>query len=699
MIRQYLNILLQTILLWTISTCAFSQSAPDSVASSPLSDSLRHVVIDRIYHFRESLGTLPDSIESNAYMRYNVNVRRRNPAMFFVPNMDTFISGKHHLVGESINKITFFEGDDTSSDVIVNCHTLSKAGARNIPAMMDIMAPYIYNPTIFKSFIFSPFHRSNRRFYRYHMTEADSGLVEMEFIPKVKNPHLIRGTARVNPENGQVMQTQFRCEYRMYRLSFNIRMNDGLAAMSDTAGQAAAPLLPKELDVESKMRFLWNRVYTNYQSVYEVDFPLPDTLHDYQDRALMEQLRPYPLTDYEQGLYDRYDRTHSPEALDSAYQKEHTGLTLKRLWKDYGQQLFKTQSTGVGDAEFKLMPVIDPMSLFYSATKGFIYKIRTKAVINLSETSALTFAPAGSYNFRRKRCYFELPLTWEFNPAHNAHLRINMFNTNPITNTGIQYELKHINKNTDVDFDSLDLTYFRNLHMIADFQYSFNSRSTMSVGASFYRRSPVRKVNDDGTRNRTNFTFAPFVEWSQLLWRGGPVFTANYEQGIMNIMGGDNSYGKMELDCSWKIPMRYMRTLSLRLGSGDYFFNNRNQFLDFNKFRDNNNLPERWNDSWTGDFQLIDRRWYNASDYYIRSNITYESPLLALSWLPRVGSHIRMERFYINNLWVEKFHPYSEFGYGFATKAFSFAAYISTINLKYNHIGCKFALELWSNHY
>lgn len=142
-----------------------------------------------------------------------------------------------------------------------------------------------------------------------------------------------------------------------------------------------------------------------------------------------------------------------------------------------------------------------------------------------------------------------------------------------------------------------------------------------------------------------------------------------------------------------------MRTLSLRLGSGDYFFNNRNQFLDFNKFRDNNNLPERWNDSWTGDFQLIDRRWYNASDYYIRSNITYESPLLALSWLPWVGSHIRMERFYINNLWVEKFHPYSEFGYGFATKAFSFAAYISTINLKYNHIGCKFALELWSNHY
>ncbi len=697
MTMKRLNFLLQTILMWMVGICAFAQSIPDSVPVQHVSDSLRHIIIGRIYHFRESLGTLPDSIASNAYMRYNVNVRRRNPAMFFVPNMDTFISGKHHLVGESINKITFYEGDDTNSDVIVNCHTLSKVGAKNIPAMMDIMAPYIYNPTIFKSFIFSPFHRSNRHFYRYQIT-SDSSQFTLHFKPKVRNPHLIQGSAVVNPDNGQIIQTQFKCEYRMYRLAFDIKMNDGDILMADSAGQTAFPLLPKELNVESKMRFLWNRIYTNYRSIYELDFSLPDTLHDYQDRTLMSQLRPYPLSEYEQGLYRRYDQDHTAVALDSAYQSEHTGITLKRLWKEYGQQLFKTHTTDLGEAEFKLMPIIDPLSLFYSATKGFIYKIRTKAVVNLSEKSALTFAPAGAYNFRRKRCYFELPLSWEFNPAHDAHLRVNMYNTDPISNTGIQYELKHINKNTDVDFDSLNLTYYRNLHMIADFQYAFSSYSVMNIGVSFYRRSPVRKVNADGTTNRTNFTFAPFVEWSQLLWKNGPTFTANYEQGVMNIMGGDNSYGKLELDWSWKIPLPQLRTLSLRLGSGDYFFNNRNQFLDYNKFRDNN-LPERWNDSWTGDFQLIDRRWYNASDYYIRNNITYESPLLALSWLPWVGQHIRMERFYINNLWVEKFHPYTEFGYGFATKAFSFAAYVSTINWKYNHIGCKFALELWSNHY
>ena len=138
--------------------------------------------------------------------------------------------------------------------------------------------------------------------------------------------------------------------------------------------------------------------------------------------------------------------------------------------------------------------------------------------------------------------------------------------------------------------------------------------------------------------------------------------------------------------------------MSLRLGGGCYIFNNRNRFLDFNKFRDNN-LQDHWNDKWTSDFQLIDRRWYNASDYYIRNNITYESPFIVASLLPLAGRHVRMERLYVNNLIVEDFHPYTELGYGFATKAFSFATYVSFMNGKYNSIGCRFSLELYSSHY
>lgn len=656
-------------------------------------------VLDSIYNFRHSLGTLPDSVTSNAYIKYNVNIIKRNMAMFFVPKVDVLISGDRKLVGESLNKVTFYEGDRTKSEVVVINHTFSKSGARNVPALTEYLTPYIYNPTIFKSFVFSPFHKSNHKFYKYKLKELGAW-AELSFKPRIKNPQLIKGKALIDPNNGRVLTTTFKCNFRMYKLKFDIEMNDGSEPMNDPQGGKIAPLLPKKCNIEALMRFLWNKIDIHYENTYELPIMLADTIEGYQNRQAMNELRPYPLTEDEEAVFEKYDSLHTPEVLDSIYQAEHKGISMKRLWNDYGKQLFKSHTAEIGNADFKLNPIIDPMQLLYSATKGFIYRIKTRAVVQLGSNSRFSFAPNGAYNFHRKRCYFELPITWEYNIRRNAHIQMNMYNTDPISNTGIKYEKKRVQDKNKIDFDSLSLEYFHNLHLILDYQYAFREWNHINVGFNFYRRSPMHKkaIDKEGKVVKTNFTFAPFVEWTQRLWKNGPTFNINYEQGIMDVMGGTNSYGKQETDITWKIPLRQLRTVSMRLGGGCFIFNNRNRFLDFNKFRDNN-LQDHWNDKWTSDFQLIDRRWYNASDFYFRSNVTYESPLLMASWLPVVGRHVRMERVYINNLVVEDFHPYSEIGYGFATKAFSFAAYASFMNGKYNSVGCRFALELYTSHY
>lgn len=656
-------------------------------------------VLDSIFRFRQSLGHLPDSVESSAYMKYNVNVIRRNMAMFFVPKVDVLISGARRMLGESINKVTFYEGDKTESEVLVNSYTLSRSGARNVPSLINYLTPYIYNRTIFKSYIFSPFHRTNRYLYRYKLKMLGSW-AELSFKPKIKNPQLIKGKALINPQNGQVLTTTFKCDFRMYKLKFDIQMNDGTEHMADPNGEAVAALLPKRCNIEAYMRFLWNKVDIKYENTYEPDILLPDTLSKKKDREIMEKLRPYPLTDEEEALYQKYDSINAPERLDSIALSSKKKFTMKRLWNDYGRQLFRTHTAEIGNTDLRLNPLIDPMQLLHSSTKGFIYRIKTRAVVRLGENSAITFTPTGAYNFRRKRCYYELPLSWDFNMQRNAHIQMNMYNTDPISNTGIKYEVKKLKDKNTIVFDSLNLEYYHNMRLVLDFQYSFRPWNQFNVGANFYRRSPTHKsyVTSEGKHEKTNFTFAPFVEWTQRLWAKGPTLNINYEQGVMNIMGGTNSYGKQETDITWKLPLKRLRTVSLRLGGGCYIFNNRNRFLDFNKFRDNN-LQDTWNDKWTSDFQLIDRRWYNASDFYIRNNVTFESPLLCASWLPVVGQHVRMERVYINNLIVEDFHPYTEIGYGFATKAFSFAAYASFMNGKYNSIGCRFSLELYTSHY
>ena len=657
-------------------------------------------VLDSIFHFRQSLGQLPDSVKSSAYLKYNVNVLKRNLTMFFVPKVDVLISGTRRTLGESINKVTFYEGDKTDSKVLLNSYTLSRSGARNVPSLINYLTPYIYNRTIFKSYIFSPFHRTNRSLYRYKLKMLGSW-AELSFKPKIKNPQLIKGKALINPANGQVLTTTFKCDFRMYKLQFNIQMNDGTEPLADPNGEAVAALLPKRCNIEAYMRFLWNKIDIKYENTYEPDINLPDTISNTRDHKAMSQLRPYPLTEEEEELYQKYDslqQKQRQEAQEMAGKKKK--LTMKRIWNDYGKQLFRTHTAELGNADLRLNPLIDPMQLLHSSTKGFIYRIKTRAVVRLGENAALTFAPTGAYNFRRKRCYYELPLSWEFNERKNAHIQMNMYNTDPISNTGIKYEVKRIKDKDAIEFDSLNLEYYHNMRLVLDLQYSFRPWNQFNVGANFYRRSPMHKgyINKEGNIEKTNFTFAPFVEWTQRLWEKGPTLNINYEQGIMNVMGSTNSYGKQETDITWKLPLKKLRTVSLRLGGGCYIFNNRNRFLDFNKFRDNN-LQDTWNDKWTSDFQLIDRRWYNASDFYIRNNVTYESPLMLASWLPVVGRHVRMERVYVNNLVVEDFHPYTELGYGFATKAFSFAAYTSFMNGKYNSIGCRFSLEFYTSHY
>ena len=398
-------------------------------------------VLDSIFHFRQSLGRLPDSVQSNAYMKYDVNVLKRNITMFFVPKMDVLLTGTRKTFGESINKVTFYEGDKTESQVMVNSYTLSKSGARNVPSVISYLTPYIYNRTIFKSYIFSPFHRTNRYLYRYKLKMLGSW-AELSFKPKIKNPQLIKGKALINPANGQVLTTTFKCDFRMYKLLFNIQMNDGSEPLADPNGAAVAALLPKRCNIEANMRFLWNKVDINYENTYELDIQLPDSISKLRDREMMDELRPYPLTDEEEALYQQYDSLHAPQLQDSIHKATHKKFSMKRLWTDYGRQLFRSHTAEIGNADFKLNPLIDPMQLLHSSTKGFIYRIKTRAVVQLGDNSAITFAPTGAYNFRRKRCYYELPLSWEFNERRNAHIQMNMYNTDPISNTGIKYEVK-----------------------------------------------------------------------------------------------------------------------------------------------------------------------------------------------------------------------------------------------------------------
>ena len=229
--------------------------------------------------------------------------------------------------------------------------------------------------------------------------------------------------------------------------------------------------------------------------------------------------------------------------------------------------------------------------------------------------------------------------------------------------------------------------------------YDITEKLGLRAGFVYHRRSAVDKVPFIATGKPTTYhSFAPIFRVQYRPWGwNGMILTFDYERGIGKLFHSNGQYERWESDASYKYKLRSLRTISMRLGSGLYTSRGDNvYFLDYTNFRETY-IPNGWNDDWTGSFELLNSNWYNASKYYVRTNFTYESPLMFLSRLPAVGQFMEMERIYVSTLFVQRLHPYIECGYGFTNRLFSMGIFIANKNGKFDGVGCKFGFELFSH--
>ena len=64
---------------------------------------------------------------------------------------------------------------------------------------------------------------------------------------------------------------------------------------------------------------------------------------------------------------------------------------------------------------------------------------------------------------------------------------------------------------------------------------------------------------------------------------------------------------------------------------------------------------------------------------------------------PNRGKYIEIERIYGSTLIAKNIHPYTELGYGFTNRLFSFGLFVGTTNGKFQGFGCRIGLELFRN--
>ena len=654
---------------------------PSTVFGREKTDSL---ILQRIYDFKDAHQSMPDSVEDHAYVKMRFNVERRNPTLWLIPTMYVMAKDEREYIRETYNRITYLNQYkiDIKSQVL---STTIQHNRRAMPTLKDLMVPNVYETVLYEGRILSPFNRHNRRHYKYSQSLEEDGTTRLNFRPKSYNTQLINGYAIVDTKSGHIIRTVMNGEFDMISFRTEIYQSD-----------EEWPLpTPKRCSIAATFNFLGNRITAVIDGYFNCKKTIPDTLGSVADRQMMDSLRVIPLSETDKRIYAEYDLKHQEDTvtIDTVPQKEN--LLKKIFWDTIGEHLVTPLAAETENASFRMSPLIDPLELSWSDTRGFRYRINLRSQYAFSQHRYLNFNPTFGYNFKFREFYFTMPLRMTYNPKRNGYAEVIYGNGNRISNGQVAEDIikhygdtLHLN-NTDVDkFSDNYLQVYNNI-MVFDWL-------DIESGIVYHRRSAINKPIMQKYGMPTVYrSFAPMIALKISPWlNAGPLFSIDWERGITGVNRSNIKYERWEFDASWKYNLPGMRVLNMRAGAGFYGHREQNYFVDYANFHDNN-LPGGWNDDWSGNFELLSGSVYNLSDYYIRANTSYDSPMLIASGIPYLGKFIEHERFYFGTAVIADSRPYFELGYSFTNRYVSLAMFAGFNGARFKQIGFDFSYEIF----
>lgn len=640
-------------------------------------------ILPRIFNYRKTITHQVKGLEDNVYAKFRFNVEKRNATLWLIPTMYVLAKDPREYIRESYSRVLFKDAHDFD----INSQVLSGTIRRNrkaMPTLLDYMTPNIYDIDLYEGHILSPFNKTNRRYYRYTEKRMNDGTTRLDFRPKLYNTQLLNGYAIVETETGRIIRTTLNGEFDM--ISFRTEIQQGT-------------LMPQKCVTAATFRFVGNRIAALFDATYHCKTALPDSTNRMSSKEMMDSLRPIPLTETDKRIYEAYDLEHQPDttSIDTTTEKKNSfpRLLKKILWDTIGDQLVTPIAAESEAAEFYLSPIINPLYLRYSGSRGLSYKMKLRTRYTFSPHRYLTLNPTFGYNFKQRQFYFTAPLRMTYNPKRNGYAEIVWGNGNRISNSTVMDQINHEHLDT-LDFKGKDMDKFTDNHLQIFNNIMVFDWFDIETGVIYHHRKALNKELMRHYGVPTEYrSFAPMIGLKFSPWLNrGPIISIDWERSFKDILESNIDYERWEFDAQWKYRLPGLRILNLRGGYGFYTNKHENYFLDYANFRDNN-LPEGWDDDWSGDFQLLDSRIYNESDYYLRGNISYESPLLFATWIPYLGKYIEKERFYISSVIVDHTRPYMELGYGFTNRYISVGLFASFLNTQFQKFGISFDFELF----
>ena len=642
------------------------------------------LILEKIYEYHRTHHSDVKNLQENVYAKFRFNVEKRNSILWLIPSMYVLAKDPREYIRESYNDVTFMN----EHDFIVNKQVVTGTIRKNrkaMPVIVDFNSPRIYDIALYDEYMLSPFNRINRLYYRYKQHLQSDGTTRLEFRPKFYNTQLVNGYAIVDTGTGRILRAVMNGEFDMLSFCTEVKYEN-----TDTLA-----LMPALCTTAATFKFMGNRVSTVFNSQYQQTKSLPDSIDEQRSKELMDSLRPTPLSESDKRIYEaEVQRQREAEEADTI---EHKKSKWKHFWWDIvGDNLVTPLAAESKDkgAEFRLSPIINPLNVRYSGSKGFSYKMNLSVQYKFNEHRYLSLKPMFGYNFKQKQFYFNAPLRMTYNPKRNGYAQLTVGNDR-ISNSTVLDQINHehgdklIFNEPDADQFIDNYVELKNNIMLFDW---FDIETRMI----YHQRTPLNKDLMKEYNKPTRYrSFAPAIGLKFRPWQDlGPTIAVDYERSIKNVLRSNLKYERWELDAQWKRKIAGLRFLNLRTGYGFYTSRSDNYFMDYANFRDNN-LPEGWSDNWSGNFQVLRSSIYNESDFYFRNNVSYETPMFFATWLPYVGKYIEKERLYFSNVLVQHTRPYFEIGYGLTNRYVSLGFFASFLNTSFQRAGITFDFELF----
>ena len=646
------------------------------------------LILNRIYEYRKANLSEFKSLEENIYMKFRYNVEKRNFALWLIPTTYVLAKDPREYIRESYSTAKFKDVHNFD----VNSQVLTGTVRHNhmaMPTLVDFMTPDIYDMAFYEGHVLSPFNKHNRRYYRYTQISLMNGATRIDFRPKLYNTQLLNGYAIVETETGRILRTVLNGEFDMITFRTEITQNE----------KEGRTLMPAKCNTAATFRFLGNRITVLFNAYYNCPTTLPDSITSISSRELMDSIRPIPLNRLDKAIYEAYDKEREASDLAAAADTvpHKPNLWKKIFWDTIGETLVTPidAQTKSGGAYFRISPIINPLYVSYSGSRGFRYKMKFRSLFRFSQHRYLNIEPTIGYNFKQNQLYFTIPVQMVYNPKRNGYAEIIYGNGNRISNGTVMDAINEAHHDS-IDFTNTDIDQFYDNYLRLYNNIMVFDWLDIETGILVHQRKAVNLevMHQYGVPDEFR-SFAPILGIKLQPWLNkGPLFAIDWERSIKGVNGSNLEYDRWEFDAQWKYRIPGLRLLNMRAGAGFYTKKTTDYFLDFANFHDEN-LPEGWDDDWSGNFQLLSGREYNESNYYIRANLSYESPLLFATWIPYLGKYIEKERFYFSGVLLEHSKPYFELGYGFTNRYISVGAFASFRNRHFAEFGMKFDFEIF----